>query len=313
MLSRERLLRSRLKLRQLAALIAIADAGSLRAAAAALGLSQPALSKTLRELESVFERPLFARESRGLRQTPHGAAAIAYARRLMQDLGALAQELDAVDAGAGGRLRIGVIPYVATDWLHRALGQMLAAPPVALQVVEGATDELVARLRRRELDCVVGRVTPSLAGDGLETRRLFRQTLRILVRSGHPLLRARRSPGLRDLAGYEWLLAPATTPTRQLLDQVFVQAGLAPPRVRLETYALPVVQRFVAASDALAAVPNDIAEQCVRHGGFRVLPQAWQLPPVCLVWLARDRDHPLIRRFGDAAALAPPGTGSARA
>lgn len=290
-------------MRQLATLIAVADAGSLRSAAVALGLSQPALSKTLRELETVFDRPLFVRESRGLRQTPHGAAVIEYARRLMRDVDALAHTLDVVDSGAGGRLRIGVIPYVATDWLHGTLERLLRDPPLALQVLEGATDVLVGWLRQRQLDCVIGRVTPMIASEDLETRTLFQQTLRIIVRAGHPLLRRRRKLALDDLLDCKWLLAPSTTPTRQLIDQVFVQAGLSLPRVRLETYSLPIIQSFLASGDELAAVPNDIAEQCARRGGYKILPFSWQLPPVCLVWLKRDQDSPLIRRFSEAAGL----------
>lgn len=290
-------------MRQLATLIAVADAGSLRSATVVLGFSQPALSKTLRELETVFDRPLFVRESRGLRQTPHGVAVIEYARRLMRDVDALAHTLAAVDSGAGGRLRVGVIPYVATDWLHGTIERVLQHPSLNLLVLEGATDVLVGWLRQRQLDCVIGRVTPTIASEDLETRRIFQQTLRVIVRTGHPLLSRRGNMALNDLLDYEWLLAPSTTPTRQLIDQVFVQAGLPLPRVRLETYCLPIIQSFLTAGDALAAVPNDIAEQCVRRGGYKILPFSWQLPPVCLVWLKRDQTSPLIRRFSEAVGL----------
>jgi DNA-binding transcriptional LysR family regulator len=298
------LLRSRLKVRQLATLIAIADAGSLRGAAAVLRVSQPALSKTVRELEAVFDRALFVRESRGLRQTSHGTAVIDYARRLLRDVDALTSVLAAVDSGAGGRLRVGAIPYVSLEWLRATLKRMLdAQPPVAIQLVEGATDLLVGRLRNRELDCVIGRVTPTIAADDLETRLLFKQTLRVIVRSGHPLLRKGKRLELAHLRGCEWILAPATTPTRQLLDRVFVQAGLPAPRARLETYVLPIIQSFLSTGDALAALPNDIAQQCVRSGGFRALPFAWEMPPVCLVWLKRDEGNVLVQRFGEAAGL----------
>lgn len=293
-------------MRQLATLVTVADSGSLRRAAATLGLSQPAMSKTLRALEDAFDRPLFTRDAPGLRETPHGSAVIHYARRLMRDLGALAQTLEAIDSGAGGRLRIGVIPYVATDWLHAVIERMLQAPPAVLQVVEGATDILVDALRRRELDCVIGRVTPALASDDLRTRVLFHQHLRVLARAGHRLLRRGRPTSLKTLAAHEWLLPPTSTPTRQLFDQAFLRAGLPRPRVRVETYALHLVTQLLSISDALAAVPNDIAEQCVRGGGFGMLSHAWELPPVCLVWLSRDEDNALIRRLAQAVAIAPP-------
>jgi DNA-binding transcriptional LysR family regulator len=298
-------LRSRLKLRQLATLVSVAQAGSLRRAAAALRVSQPAMSKTLRELEAVFGRRLFVREARGLRATPHGAAVIDYARRLLRDVDALSATLDAVDSGAGGRLRIGVIPFLPLDWLQRVLDSLIEGQPAIVpQVVEGGTDLLVEWLRRRDLDCMIGRVTPVLAGGDLETRRMFDQTLRVVARSAHPLLRRGRRLALEDLAGWDWILPARSTPTRQAIDRVFVEAGLPPPRARLESYSLQIFQRFLPASDTLAAIPEDTAQRWIRLGGLRALPFTWAVPAICMVWLKRDDDSPLVRRFAEAAGRA---------
>lgn len=298
-------LRSRLKLRQLATLVAVAQAGSLRRAAAALRVSQPALSKALRELESVFGRRLFEREARGLRATPHGAAVVDYARRLLRDVEALSATLEAVDSGAGGRLRIGVIPFLPLDWLQEVLESLLQGQPaIAPQVMEGGTDLLVEWLRRRDLDCMVGRMTPALAGDDLETRRVFDQTLRVVARSGHPLLRRRGKLALEDLVGWDWILPARSTPTRQAVDRVFVEAGLPVPRARLESYSLQIFQRFVPAGDALAAIPEDTAQRWIRQGELKALPFSWAVPAIFTVWLKRDDDSPLIRRFAEAAGRA---------
>ncbi|HEX6266664.1 MAG TPA: LysR substrate-binding domain-containing protein [Burkholderiales bacterium] len=299
------MLRSRLKLRQLATLVAVAQAGSLRRAAAALRVSQPALSKALRELESVFGRRLFEREARGLRATPHGAAVVDYARRLLRDVEALSATLEAVDSGAGGRLRIGVIPFLPLDWLQAVLESLLQGQPaIAPQVMEGGTDLLVEWLRRRDLDCMVGRMTPALAGDDLETRRVFDQTLRVVARSGHPLLRRRGKLALEDLVGWDWILPARSTPTRQAVDRVFVEAGLPVPRARLESYSLQIFQRFVPAGDALAAIPEDTAQRWIRLGELKALPFRWAVPAIFTVWLKRDDDSPLIRRFAEAAGRA---------
>jgi DNA-binding transcriptional LysR family regulator len=298
-------LRSRLKLRQLATLVAVAQAGSLRRAAAVLRVSQPALSKALRELETVFGQRLFVREARGLRATPHGAAVIDYARRLLRDVDALCATLEAVDSGAGGRLRIGVIPFLPLDWLQEVLDSLLQGQPaIAPQVMEGGTDLLVEWLRRRDLDCMIGRMTPALAGGDLETRRIFDQTLRVVARSGHPLLRRRGKLALEDLVGWDWILPARSTPTRQAVDRVFVEAGLPVPRARLESYSLQIFQRFLSAGDALAAIPEDTAQRWIRLGELKALPFIWAVPAICMVWLKRDDDSPLIRRFAEAAGHA---------
>jgi DNA-binding transcriptional LysR family regulator len=300
-----RLLRSRLRLRQLSALVAVADAASLRKAALALQVSQPALSKTVRELEASFGRALFVRDAKGLKETAHGAAVIQYARRMLREADGIAHALDAIDAGAGGRIRIGTIPTVSVAWLDALVGRLLGSdPPVALQVAEGSTDVLVGALRRRELDCVIGRITPAIVGDDLNTRAVFQQKLRILARAGHPALRGHRAPALKHLVGHPWVLTPPSTPLRQVIDRAFVNEGLPPPIARLETYSLPLILSRVANGDALAAVPDDIAQACAKQGRLRMLPFAWALPPVCLMWLKRDDGVPLLRRFVELAAQA---------
>ena len=298
-------LRSRLKVRQLATLVAIADAGSLRRAALALGVSQPALSKALRELEAGVGRRLFIRSQHGLAATLHGTAMVDYSRRLLRDVDTIAATIEAIDTGAAGRLRLGVIPYVSSDWLRTVAASLVdASHPVALRISEGATDGLLDALRRRELDCAVVRITPQSAGDDLVWRPLFEQTLRIVVRTGHPLLRRGARLALDDLTTHQWLLPPASTPTRQLLDQVFAQAGLPPPRTRLETYSLPIIENFVGNGQLLAAVPHDIARQFERGGRIKALPLRWPMPPICLAWLAGNEPSPLIERFEKAALAA---------
>lgn len=297
-----RRLRSRLKVRQLATLVTVADAGSLRRAAAGLGVSQPALSKALRDMEASAGRALFSRSRLGLSPTAHGVAMIDHARRVLRDIEALAGALDAVDQGAGGRLRLGVIPYVSSDWLRGVASRLIGAqPPIALAITESATDGLLEALRRRRLDCVVGRITPANAGADLAWRAVFEQTLRVVVRATHPLLRRGSRLKLEDLRGLEWILPPAASPTRQLLDEMFLRAGLPVPRTRLETYSLPIIESFVGHAEMLAAVPDDIARQFERRGAIRALHFRWEMPPIGLAWMAEDEPSAVIRRFEEAA------------
>jgi DNA-binding transcriptional LysR family regulator len=287
-------------------LVTVADAGGLRRGASKLGVSQPALSKALRELESTVGRPLFLRSRQGLQPTAHGVATIEHARRLLRDVDALSATLDAVDVGAGGRLRLGVIPNVSSDWL-RAIATRLVegAPAVALQVVESATDVLLDALRQHKLDCLVGRITPANAGAELSWRPVFEQTLRVVARAGHPLLRRGPNPLLAHLAAQQWVLPPATTPTRELLDHVFIAAGLPKLQTRLETHSLPLIESLVSKGDYLAAVPDDIARQFQRRGGIKAFGFGWKMPPICVAWLAEDEPSPLIARFAKVAVSAP--------
>lgn len=295
-------LRSRIKARQWQTLLAVVEAGSLRQAALALGVSQPALSKTLHDIESTVGRPLFIRSARGLVPTPHGAVVIEHARQSLRAIDALADTLAAVDAGATGRLHVGIIPNLSSDWMRAvAAGLINGAHPLHLQLTEGATDELLHALRSGLLDAALVRITPANAGGDLTWRPLLMQRLKLIVRAGHPLLRLGRRATLRHLLAHPWLLPPAATPTRQRLDQVFLQEGLAPPQTHIETYALPLIESFVVHEACLAAVPHDIARQFERRGGIRALPFEWDMPPVCLAWLEGRGPQRLIRRFEEAA------------
>lgn len=295
-------LRTRLKLRQLSTLLAIAEAVSLRGAALSLGVSQPAVSKALRDLEGTVGRALFSRTSRGLVPTAHGVVMIDHARRMGRDVEALERSLEAVDRGSSGHLRLGAIPYVSSDWLRRVTTRMVSEEPrIELQLSEGATDRLLAALRAHELDCIVGRITPGNAGRDLVWRPLFEQTLRIVARAGHRLARRGRRLALRNLADAEWVLPERSTPTRRLLEHVFHDAGLAPPQARIETYALRIVESIVGHTDAIAAVPDDIARQFEQRGSIRALHFQWAMPPICLVWLRSANEDPLISRLARAA------------
>ena len=295
-------LRSRLRMRQWQTLLAIADAGGLRQAALTLGVSQPALSKALKDLEAAIGRPLFERSARGLTLTPHGEVVTEHARQALHALGALADALAAVDTGAGGRLRVGIIPNLSSDWMRAVAARLIGGSrPLHLQLTEGATDELLLALRGGALDAAMVRITPANAGGDLTWRPMLTQRLKVIVRTGHPLLRMGRRATLRHLLAYPWLLPPAATPTRRRLDEVFLQAGLTPPQTHLETYALPLIERFVVQEGRLAAVPDDVARQFERLGGIRALGFEWDLPPVCLAWLDGRGPQRLIHRFEQAA------------
>lgn len=115
---------SRLHARQLRLLIAVAEQGSLLAAADRVGLTQPGASKALKELESTLNAPLFMRTNRGLVPTEAGTCAVRFARLIQSDISHLQQELSAIASGAGGRIAVGTI-MGAVPLLTRALTQLM--------------------------------------------------------------------------------------------------------------------------------------------------------------------------------------------
>ncbi|MGY8524659.1 LysR family transcriptional regulator [Paracidovorax citrulli] len=285
---------SRLRLRQLALLLVLERQRSLSRAAAELNLSQPAVTKALREIEDVFMRPLFHRARAGLEPTETGAVVLAYARLALADAEALGRQLSVVDAGFAGRLRIGVIPFVAPAVLDAACSHALHQQPrMAVLVREGTTDELVDALRDHELDCVVARSFYA-AGDDIVQVPLYREEPALVVPASAAARLAGRQLDWAWLATLDWILPPPYTPTRRTINTIFAVAGVAPPLPIVETYSVKTMATLMRTEpNAITIVPRAVAHELAAGGNATVLPHPlqWDLPPVGAMWLRREQSR----------------------
>ncbi|WP_439579180.1 LysR family transcriptional regulator [Elioraea sp.] len=226
-----------MELRAIDQVLAVAEHGSLSAAAAALGLSQPALTKAIRRLEDECSAQLFERSVRGVRPTAAGEAFLRHARGMRASLNAASLELDALRRGRAGLVRIGAGP----SWQGTLLPEAIAAfradrPGVRIRVVGGMDAALKALLRAGELDVVlaaVGEASPDAAPDLVQTA-LLSDRYRVVASVAHPL-RARPSLAIADLLDFPWIL-PAPGPYMvERLRAVFRAEGLAAPEPVIET------------------------------------------------------------------------------
>jgi LysR family pca operon transcriptional activator len=164
-----RFLDQRLKLPLLRVADALDTHGSLLKASAALGLGQPALTRSLRELEEITGAALFERHPHGVRPTAAGVAVICIARRVLGELRRMEAELDALGAVEGGSVAVGVLPVAAVGILPGALIALRAARPgLRVRLHQARAEELLPLLASRELDLVVGRLYAPAVPDGLQ-------------------------------------------------------------------------------------------------------------------------------------------------
>lgn len=247
---------SRLRFSQLLLLVQVHQNGSLRAAAAHLNLSQPALSRSLKELESAFGFELFTRTSSGLTATLEGMSVIRGASLLLAELDHVRSE--AVQAGeAKSIVRIGTHPFVSESYLPGVLARLTQGdPPVRVELHEEGVLSLLKSLDDGHLDAII-------SGNHLELHRsatnfryesLFRAEFVVLARAGSPLTR-RNSVHWRDLMGERWVLPARGAIMRQMIDDWFVRNGLAPPRPILESETPSVNIRMVAAGVGVSLIP----------------------------------------------------------
>ena len=279
----------RIRLRHLQCFLAVARHGTLRAAADALSVTQPAVTKTLNELESLLGAKLFVRGRHGAAPTPQAERFLPHA---VASVGALAQAIDSVGRGAAaGLLRLGVLPTVApfvARVLGAAAGGLLAA--AAVRVSSGSNRSLIDRLRASELDAVIGRLSDPEAMVGLSFEHLYGEPMLIAVRPGHPLLAdPAAQPSSDELAAWPMVLPLAGTLIRQLVDGFLAGRGVPARHGVIETLdtALPRAL-LLDGGDHLWFTPAGVVLADLQRGMLARLPV--EITPAEAIGLIRRAD-----------------------
>lgn len=271
-----------LRTRHLQVLLAVAGAGSMQRAAQRIHLTQPAISKLVREIEAIFGTPLFERSKRGVALTECGRALVERAQFMLNDLERAREEVRALSSGVIGRLRIGA-PAVAESMLlaKALLALRRIAPALSIQIAEGARAALLEQLRRGELDCVVGRLDVGSVHPDFRCEPLTRLPVHVVVGLKHPLARAKRV-GIGDLSAYPWILPPAHSPIRVVIDNLFVGSGLAAPVPAIESTSIRLNYELVRGTDLIGVMTDDAAVAYAAQRALAILPidVGARLPPV---------------------------------
>jgi len=248
---------ARIRLRHLQCFLAVAQFGNLRRAAQALAITQPAVTKTLNELEVLLSKPLFARGRHGARLTPDGEA---FMRHASDSINALGQAVDSVLREADAApLRIGVLPTVAAAFLPGVLKEFAAHRPlITVRVATGRNAQLTEQLRAGELDAVIGRLSDPDLTAGLSFEPLYAEPVVIALRPGHALApRADRkmsttaAPALSLIGTHPLVLPPAGTLIRQVADGFLRRHGIGLQAGVVETLDTALARALVLQSDNL--------------------------------------------------------------
>jgi LysR family transcriptional regulator, pca operon transcriptional activator len=253
------MLNARIKLRHLQAFMEVARQRSFARAAERLAITQPGMSKTIRELEEVLDASLFERTPKGAALTQAGLTLLRHAgpalRALEEGVGAIGRS----DSGTRW-LRVGALSTVESRLLPEALRRWHAAAAeqgdVGVNVVTGPSAFLLSRLRRGELDLVVGRMTEAREIHDLAFEHLYYERLLLVVHPGHPLAESASLEPERLMA-FPWVLPPPQTTLRQQVDSFCVRHSLALPSRLLETLSLPLSRGYTLGSDAIWVAPEE--------------------------------------------------------
>jgi DNA-binding transcriptional LysR family regulator len=257
-----------MELRDIEYFVVVAEHGHLGRAAEQLGLGQPALSKSLRRLEDALEVRLFRRSASGMELTAEGSLLLERARELRHSLRNVAREVSDVSRGHAGHIRIGVGPNANDEFLLIAITELLRTEPrITMKVVVSDQDEIIPALHAGEVDVIVNLVHPK-PPTGLGYIRLREDQCVVSCARNHRLA-GRPHVSLSELSNERWALGEPGLPTNQILHQILRDNGLEPPRVALQTRALPLRFEAAANSDLLVYTSRALAE---RFGALQVLP-----------------------------------------
>ncbi|MES2261783.1 MAG: LysR family transcriptional regulator [Pseudomonadota bacterium] len=257
--------------RRLLSFVGLADSGHMPTVAKALGISQPAVSSSINDLEACLGKALFERSSKGMMLTAAGELLAFRIKRALAELRYIAADLAALNGTTEGRVVIGALPLGRTTILPRAISDVLARHPrLRFCTIEGPFDKLAAQLRAGDIDFVLGALRPADYASDLAGEALLSDSMALVVRSGHPLTRL-AGIGMADLVSSQWILSSHATPARALFDRSFTSQGLAPPLAALETSDLAILRGMLLHSDAVTAISAQQLQYEIDAGLLTVL------------------------------------------
>lgn len=261
-----------LKLRQIRMLVAIENCGNIRKAAEFVGLSQPALTKALQELETDIGIQLFERTNRGVVATLYGEVLIKHCNLVLAQLRRAGEELSDLASGHGGRVVVGTLLAASGALLPLATARLRKQRPnVLVSVVEGTNDLLIPRLLRGEVDLIVGRLPELHYRELLENEPLYEETMLIIVGQHHPLA-SRTSISLEDLLEWGWILPPPQTNLRSQIEKAFFDEGYESPVCAVESVSFLTNKRLLNQSDLIGIWPYHAVKDEIERGMLVGLP-----------------------------------------
>jgi len=263
----------RIRLRHLHTFVAVAQQGTLGRAAETLNLSQPALSKTLNELEQLTGTRLFNRGRLGAQLTLVGEQFLTHAVKVLDALNTAGQALHRKDNHDADLVRVGALPTAALGILPAAIGQFHKQQKnTTLQVATMNNTMLLAGLKTGELDLGIGRMSDPELMVGLNYELLFLESLKLVVRPGHPLLRD--TVTLSRVMEWPVVVSPKGTAPRHNAEVMLQMQGCTLPTGCIETLSASLSRQLTVDYDYVWFVPSGAVKEDLRQGSLTALPVA---------------------------------------
>jgi DNA-binding transcriptional LysR family regulator len=293
---------SQLHLKHLRLIAAIAEHRQVSLAADALGMTQPAASRTLAEAEARVGVPLFERHPKGMLPTNAGEGLARRARNILDELTDAADEVERLRLGRGGIVRIGTVTGAAVGYVVPAIRALKELSPEAEVHVDVAnSEELISGLLALRHDMILGRVPMRMAPAGLSMQRARGERVQIVASAGHAAA-ARDAVSLADLVGAEWVMQGPGAPIRRAVEDAFLNLGAPLPRNVTNTASLLMALAQLRNPVVVTPVSQEVAHLLTAgRSDLVILPvqEPILVAPYSLITLRDRRLSPVAVRCHD--------------
>jgi LysR family transcriptional regulator, regulator of abg operon len=284
-----------MKLSALQALVAAVEEGSLRAAARRIGVSQPAITKLVRELEIELAAPLLKRDSQGVRPTSQGQVMFEHAKKVARELATATDQIQQLSGQMRGELKIAAVPVAMMLIIPETLRTYSRAfPDIRLRVSEEMFVDQLQKLRTGDVDLVVGGIPEGLAPGEFITESLMETRMVVVARQGSRHSRAKK---LAELTNESWIYT-GNSQQSGYASRLFEAHGLPSPPAGAVVNSTLALLALLGSADLLGLMPEQIISHPLGHGIVRVPVEESGLPlTVGIIIRSSSVVSPAIRHF----------------
>ena len=279
-----------LKFRHLLLIDTLGRTRNMHLAAQQMNLSQPAISKMLKEIESLLGFALFERQPRSMPPTALGEHVLRYAQIALNDARSFVEQIGSLREGGHGHLKVGGIFAATAIALPEAILQIKQRwPLLSIEVVEQTSNHLMEMLEEKKLDLAVARFTEQGQQQRYDFQPLAPEPFCIVVNSQHPLAEAGPT-SLQQLVDLPWILYPVGSPIRARMERAFAEAGVAMPKNTVDTISMQTFLQVLRRGPMIGMLPDAMVDSLLENGQLKTLDTPLHLAP---------QDYGILTRKGE--------------
>jgi DNA-binding transcriptional LysR family regulator len=289
----------RVKLNDLRVLMTVVQAGSMNKAAAVLHSTQPAISRSIKDLERTIGAPLLDRSPRGIEPTVFGKALLEGGTAMFDDFHRAMQTIEFLNDPTAGSVCVGCSPLLAATFVS-AVVELVSRrfPRIRFELVSAPVEVVHRDLNERRLDFLITRQVGPILEDRLSFDFLFEDSLVVVCGNQH-LMARRRNIALAQLAAEPWVLPPPDLILGAAIIEGFRKRGVEPPKATVITVSPEARMSLVSSGRFLTIFPESALKFSAKHSGMVILPVKLPLArvPVGIVALKNRMQSPVVRLF----------------